>query len=50
MPRWLADTVARRLGVRQLSIDTSHSPVGQPRTGRTVGARHHDHTGRTAPN
>lgn len=26
MPRWLADTVARRLGVRQLSIDASHSP------------------------
>ena len=26
MPRWLADTVARRLGVEQLSIDASHSP------------------------
>jgi hypothetical protein len=26
MPRWLADTVARRLGVGQLSIDSSHSP------------------------
>lgn len=26
MPRWLADTVARRLGVQPLSIDTSHSP------------------------
>ena len=26
MPRWLADTVARRLGVAQLSIDASHSP------------------------
>jgi pimeloyl-ACP methyl ester carboxylesterase len=26
MPRWLADTVTRRLGVEQLSIDTSHSP------------------------
>lgn len=26
MPRWLADTVARRLGVEQLSIATSHSP------------------------
>ena len=26
MPRWLADTVARRLGVEQVSIDTSHSP------------------------
>lgn len=26
MPRWLADTVARRLGVRQLAIDSSHSP------------------------
>ena len=26
MPRWLADTVAQRLGVEQLSIDTSHSP------------------------
>jgi pimeloyl-ACP methyl ester carboxylesterase len=26
MPRWLADTVARRLGVQQLSIDASHSP------------------------
>lgn len=32
MPRWLADTVARRLGVQQLSIDTSHSPfLSQPR-------------------
>jgi hypothetical protein len=32
MPRWLADTVARRLGVEQLSIDTSHSPfLSQPR-------------------
>lgn len=32
MPRWLADTVARRLGVRQLSIDTSHSPfLSRPR-------------------
>jgi pimeloyl-ACP methyl ester carboxylesterase len=26
MPRWLADTVARRLGVEQLAIDASHSP------------------------
>ncbi|BBX15638.1 esterase [Mycolicibacterium duvalii] len=26
MPRWLADTVTRRLGVEQLSIDASHSP------------------------
>jgi pimeloyl-ACP methyl ester carboxylesterase len=26
MPRWLADTVAGRLGVEQLTIDTSHSP------------------------
>jgi hypothetical protein len=26
MPRWLADTVAHRLGVEQLTIDTSHSP------------------------
>jgi pimeloyl-ACP methyl ester carboxylesterase len=26
MPRWLADTVTRRLGVEQLSIDSSHSP------------------------
>ena len=26
MPRWLADTVTRRLGVEQLTIDTSHSP------------------------
>jgi pimeloyl-ACP methyl ester carboxylesterase len=26
MPRWLADTVARRLGVEQLTIDASHSP------------------------
>ncbi|WP_395310716.1 alpha/beta fold hydrolase [Mycobacterium sp. AMU20-3851] len=26
MPRWLADTVARRLGVQQLAIDSSHSP------------------------
>lgn len=26
MPRWLADTVTRRLGVDQLTIDTSHSP------------------------
>jgi hypothetical protein len=26
MPRWLADTVAARLGVEQLTIDASHSP------------------------
>lgn len=26
MPRWLADTVAERLGVEALTIDTSHSP------------------------
>jgi hypothetical protein len=26
MPQWLADTVTRRLGVEQLTIDTSHSP------------------------
>jgi len=26
MPRWLADTVTHRLGVAQLTIDTSHSP------------------------
>ena len=32
MPRWLADTVARRLGVEQLTIDTSHSPfMSRPR-------------------
>lgn len=32
MPRWLADTVARRLGVDQLSIDASHSPfLSRPR-------------------
>ena len=32
MPRWLADTVARRLGVVQLPIDTSHSPfLSRPR-------------------
>ncbi|AFM18347.1 putative hydrolase or acyltransferase of alpha/beta superfamily [Mycolicibacterium chubuense NBB4] len=32
MPRWLADTVARRLGVTQLSIDASHSPfLSRPR-------------------
>ena len=32
MPRWLADTVARRLGVNQLSIDASHSPfLSRPR-------------------
>jgi pimeloyl-ACP methyl ester carboxylesterase len=32
MPRWLADTVARRLGVEQLSIDASHSPfLSRPR-------------------
>lgn len=32
MPRWLADTVARRLGVQQLTIDTSHSPfLSRPR-------------------
>jgi pimeloyl-ACP methyl ester carboxylesterase len=31
MPRWLADTVAQRLGVEQLSIDASHSPfLSQP--------------------
>jgi pimeloyl-ACP methyl ester carboxylesterase len=26
MPRWLADTVTRRLGVEPLTIDSSHSP------------------------
>lgn len=32
MPRWLADTVTRRLGVRQLAIDSSHSPfLSRPR-------------------
>ncbi len=32
MPRWLADTVARRLGVKQLTIDASHSPfLSRPR-------------------
>jgi pimeloyl-ACP methyl ester carboxylesterase len=32
MPRWLADTVARRLGVDQLNIDASHSPfLSRPR-------------------
>jgi pimeloyl-ACP methyl ester carboxylesterase len=32
MPRWLADTVTRRLGVDQLSIDASHSPfLSRPR-------------------
>jgi hypothetical protein len=32
MPRWLADTVARRLGVEQLTIHTSHSPfLSRPR-------------------
>lgn len=32
MPRWLADTVAKRLGVQPLSIDTSHSPfLSRPR-------------------
>ena len=32
MPRWLADTVSRRLGVEQLSIDASHSPfLSRPR-------------------
>jgi pimeloyl-ACP methyl ester carboxylesterase len=32
MPRWLADTVTRRLGVEQLAIDTSHSPfLSRPR-------------------
>lgn len=32
MPRWLADTVARRLGVQQLAIDSSHSPfLSRPR-------------------
>src|SRR6478736_6003424 len=32
MPRWLADTVTERLGVEQLSIDTSHSPfLSRPR-------------------
>ena len=32
MPRRLADTVARRLGVEQLGIDTSHSPfLSRPR-------------------
>ncbi|MGW0182800.1 alpha/beta fold hydrolase [Nocardia sp. NPDC003345] len=32
MPRWLADTVARRLGVEPLTIDASHSPfLSRPR-------------------
>ncbi|MGE0216066.1 alpha/beta fold hydrolase [Mycolicibacterium sp.] len=32
MPRWLADTVASRLGVEPLSIDASHSPfLSRPR-------------------
>jgi pimeloyl-ACP methyl ester carboxylesterase len=32
MPRWLADTVARRLGVEQLRIEASHSPfLSMPR-------------------
>lgn len=32
MPRWLADTVTRRLGVEQLRIDASHSPfLSRPR-------------------
>jgi len=32
MPRWLADTVTRRLGVAQLAIDSSHSPfLSRPR-------------------
>jgi hypothetical protein len=32
MPRWLADTVTRRLGVEQLTIDSSHSPfLSRPR-------------------
>lgn len=32
MPRWLADMVTRRLGVEQLTIDTSHSPfLSRPR-------------------
>jgi hypothetical protein len=26
LPRWLPDAVANRLGVEQLTIDTSHSP------------------------
>jgi pimeloyl-ACP methyl ester carboxylesterase len=31
-PRWLSDVVARRLGVEQLTIDTSHSPfLSRPR-------------------
>jgi pimeloyl-ACP methyl ester carboxylesterase len=32
LPRWLADTVSRRLGVEQLAIDASHSPfLSRPR-------------------
>lgn len=32
MPRWLADTVTRRLGVEQLTIEASHSPfLSRPR-------------------
>jgi pimeloyl-ACP methyl ester carboxylesterase len=32
MPQWLADTVTRRLGVEQLTIDASHSPfLSRPR-------------------
>ena len=46
MPRWLADTVTRRLGVEQLTIDASHSPFLPPtRAGRASGARH-DHRAR----
>jgi pimeloyl-ACP methyl ester carboxylesterase len=32
LPRWLADVVAKRLGVEQLTIDASHSPfLSRPR-------------------
>ncbi len=50
MPRWLADTVARRLGVEQLTIDTSHSPFLSPaaRAGRTTRPRHDHQANRPA--
>ena len=50
MPRWLADTVTRRLGVEQLTIDTSHSPfLSRPqRVGGVARPRHDDDADRPA--
>ena len=48
MPRWLADTVTRRLGVEQLTHRHVALTVPEPaaRAGRVTGARHDDDTDR----